>query len=130
MRTRWMGLFLIIAVIFSFSLTLRIMAQDEDESQDLKARFLQRKPLIDAMKNRGAVGENNVGFLAFRGSVDERERRVVEEENGDRRTVYLGIAGKHGVPVEEVGRRRAIKIAQISPPGHWLQDPQGNWYRK
>jgi len=128
MRRRWIGLFLMflmIAIGCSFSLCLT--AQDD---QGLKARFLQRKPFIDEMKNRGAIGENNVALLAFRGSVNEQERKIVEEENTDRRTIYMKIAKKHGVPVEEVGGRRALKTAQIALPGHWLQDPKGNWYRK
>lgn len=127
MRTRWMGLCLIIAIVFSFSLCLSARGGGD---RDIKTRILERKPIIDEMKNRGAVGENNVGILDFRGSVDERERKIVEEENRDRRIIYMRIAKRHGVPPEEVGRRRAIKIAQIAPPGHWLQDPSGNWYRK
>ena len=127
MRKQWIVLFLTAAIMFSISFPLSLTAQ---EDEGLKERFLKRKPAIDGMKNRGAVGENNRGFLAFRGHVNEQERRIVEEENTDRRTVYTRIAQRHGVPVETVGKRRALKIAQIASPGHWLQDPKGNWYRK
>lgn len=124
MRKRWIGLLLMIAFGFSFSLCLTA------ESQELKNRFLQRKPPINEMKKRESIGENNLGLLTIRGSVNEEERRIVEEENIDRQAVYTEIAEKHNVPVEEVGKRRALKIAQIALPGHWLQNPEGKWYRK
>jgi uncharacterized protein YdbL (DUF1318 family) len=102
------------------------------ESAELKERFLQRKPLLEQMKNQEWIGENNLGFLAFRGEAGKNEVniRIIQGENEDRKTVYAEIAVKVNTGIEEVGRRRAVQIAAFSAVGHWLQDDSGNWYQK
>ncbi len=102
------------------------------ESAELKARFLERKPLLDKMKDQGWIGENNLGFLDFRGNAGKSRENVqlVKEENEDRGTVYAEIAVKVNVSAGEVGRRRAVQIAKLAAAGHWLQDAEGNWYQK
>lgn len=102
------------------------------ESVELKERFLQRKPLLENMKNQGWIGENNLGFLAFRSKAGQSKENLqtVQAENEDRKTIYLEIAGKVNTSAEEVGRRRAVQIAALAAVGHWLQDADGNWYQK
>ena len=102
------------------------------ESVELKERFLQRKPQLEQMKNLEWIGENNLGFLAFRSTTGQSEEnmQVVQAENEDRKTVYAEIAVKLNTLVEEVGKRRAAQIAVIAAVGHWLQDADGNWYQK
>jgi uncharacterized protein len=102
------------------------------ESAELKQRFLQRKPLLENMKNQGWVGENNLGFLSFRGSAGQSKEntQVVQSENEDRKTVYAEISVKVNTGIEEVGKRRAAQIASLAAVGHWLQDAEGNWYQK
>jgi uncharacterized protein YdbL (DUF1318 family) len=83
------------------------------------------------MKNQGKVGENNRGLLEVRSpNVNDKERAIVQAENADRRKVYQRIAANVGSNPNVVGKRRAAQIAQNSAPGHWLQDAEGNWYRK
>ncbi|HSQ36020.1 MAG TPA: DUF1318 domain-containing protein [Candidatus Binatia bacterium] len=102
------------------------------ESAELKERFLQRKPLLEKMKNLEWIGENNLGFLAFRSSTGESEEnaQVIQAENEDRKTVYMEIAVKLNTSAEEVGKRRAVQIAALAAVGHWLQDSSGNWVQK
>ena len=102
------------------------------ESAELKERFLQRKPLLENMKNQGWVGENNLGFLSFRGSAGQSKEntQVVQSENEDRKTVYAEIAAKVNTSVADVGKRRAAQIAALAAVGQWLQDADGNWYQK
>jgi len=111
-----------------FLLALTIQA----ESAELKERFLQRKPLLEKMKNQGWVGENNLGFLTFRSAAGKSEEnmKTVQAENEDRKTVYAEISAKVNTAIEEVGKRRAAQIAAIAAVGHWLQDADGNWYQK
>ncbi|WP_319542253.1 YdbL family protein [uncultured Pseudodesulfovibrio sp.] len=94
----------------------------------LKDRILARKPAVAAMLADGTVGENNKGFLEFKGA--QKQADVVAAENQDRATVYQAIAKKTGTTSELVGQRRAAKIAQSAPSGTWLQDSNGNWYKK
>jgi uncharacterized protein YdbL (DUF1318 family) len=96
----------------------------------LKARFLQRKPVIERMKNQEKVGENNVGKLVPRAQLNKNENGIVRAENADRETVYQEIARKFNISLLKVGQRRALKIAELARPGHWLQHPDGHWYRK
>jgi len=100
------------------------------EGQALKARFLQRKPVIERMKKQEKVGENNVGKLVPRARLNEEENKIVRAENADREKVYQKIAGKLNISILKVGQRRALQIAQRASPGHWLQHPDGHWYRK
>lgn len=123
-RSRVIALFIIIFLGAQLFMTA--------QSDELKARFVKRKPQINKMKNAGLVGENNSGFLEFRGGNPAKaQQQIVAAENADRRLVYQRIAERVGAPtVEVVGRRRAAQIAQQASPGHWLQDGDGNWYRK
>jgi uncharacterized protein YdbL (DUF1318 family) len=102
------------------------------ESDELKARFLERKPLLDKMKDQGWIGENNLGFLVFRNDAGKSKEnlKLVQAENEDRGTVYAEIAVKVKTSAEEVGKRRAVQIAKLAAAGHWLQDAEGNWYQK
>ena len=97
-------------------------------AQDIKARMIARVPEIDALLAQGAVGENNVGLLEYRGSAAGIP--VVDAENSDRRTIYQAIARKNGTTMVVVGGRRAVRLHQHAPPGTWLQSPEGRWYRK
>ncbi|MCP4214088.1 MAG: YdbL family protein [bacterium] len=123
MRKQWFVGMLLVVFVAMFS---GLIAMD----QATKARFLKRKPVIDGMKNRGVVGENNLGILEFRGHVNPNERKIVDEENTDRNKVYAEISRSAGGNAQAVGKRRALKLAQIAAKGHWLQNPAGKWYRK
>jgi uncharacterized protein YdbL (DUF1318 family) len=102
------------------------------ESAELKARFLERKPLLEKMKAQGWIGENHLGFLAFhdKTATSAENAQLVKAENEYRGTVYAEIAVKVNVSAEEVGKRRAVQIAKLAAAGHWLQDAAGNWYQK
>lgn len=97
-------------------------------AQSLKDRFIARKPAVAALLADGTVGENNQGFLAFRGA--KKQADVVAAENQDRATVYQAIARKTGTTPDLVAQRRAAQVAETAPPGTWLQKPDGGWYQK
>jgi uncharacterized protein YdbL (DUF1318 family) len=98
-------------------------------AEDLKSRFKARLPVIKALKAKGIVGENNMGYLELRNGSGENAD-VVNSENSDRREVYSAIAKQQGTTAEFVGKRRAVQIAEKADRGEWLQDQTGNWYRK
>ena len=98
-------------------------------SADLKAQMAERLPAIEALKNKGVIGENNKGFLEFRTN-DKSQAQLVQAENADRATVYQMIASKQGASAQLVGERRAIMIAEKGAAGQWYQKPDGSWYRK
>lgn len=98
-------------------------------AQDLKKRMAARQPAINALKAGGIVGENNQGYLALIKKQSDK-KAVVNAENADRLKVYQLIARQQGTTAEHVGRRRALKIADIAAPGTWLQNAKGKWYQK
>jgi hypothetical protein len=99
------------------------------DAKELKARMMERIPVIQALKSKGIVGENNLGYLQFVSSVKEKEE-IVNSENADRKAVYTSIANQQGAGVDLVGKRRAIQIAENAGAGEWLQDSAGKWYQK
>ncbi len=100
-----------------------------ESANNIKARMKSRIPVINTLKEKGVIGENNKGYLEFIGGVRERED-VVQAENADREKIYMAIARQQGVAFAFVGKRRARRIAAIAPPGEWLQDERGVWHRK
>lgn len=99
------------------------------DMEAIKARMMERLPVIMELKAEGIIGENNKGYLQFIGEKRVKED-IVNAENNDRRTVYEAIAKEEKVTVEFVGTRRALQIVEKAVPGEWLQDKKGNWYKK
>jgi hypothetical protein len=98
-------------------------------ADSLKARMADRLPEIMTLKDKGVIGEDKQGYLQFVGATREKAE-LVQAENDDRKQVYQAIAKQQGTTVELVGLRRAQQIVEIARPGHWLQDANGNWYKK
>lgn len=95
----------------------------------IKSRMKERLPVIENLKSKGIIGENNRGYLSFVGNKREQEA-VVKAENQDRKTVYKALAKRAKVPAVEMEKLRAKNIAAKADPGDWLQDAAGNWYQK
>lgn len=114
-------------------LALAVFGTGVGRAEDLgavKSRMEQRLGSLSSMKDRGAAGENNRGFLEARSGATASDQQLISSENADRRTVYADIAAKTGASVDAVGRARAQQIASIARKGHWLQDASGAWRQK
>ena len=94
-----------------------------------KDRMLNRLPMINQLKTKSIVGENNKGYLSFIGN-KHVNADVIEAENIDRHNVYMDIAKKNGLSLEIVEKRRVLQISKKANPGTWLQRENGSWYRK
>ena len=101
-----------------------------DSASEASARIKDRLAQVDTMKASGEVGEDARGYLAVRQSLGPRKQALVDAENADRKILYAEVAGRTGRTVDEVGRQRAIRIAELATTGVWLQKPDGEWYRK
>lgn len=98
-------------------------------SASIKERMAARIPPIDALKDKGLVGENNQGFLEYR-TGEKVKQDLIASENKDRKIVYQAIGKRQGAPAKLVGQRRAKMIAEKGEAGHWFQRANGEWYRK
>jgi len=116
------------ALCLAFILLLASTAWSQN-LQAVKARMLNRVAAVNTLKNQGVIGEGADGFLHFVGAA-KQGRKLVAEENKDRRTVYQAIAEKEKTSAAKVGQRRAIQIASRARPGQMLQRPDGSWYKK
>ncbi|MBK1829993.1 YdbL family protein [Verrucomicrobiaceae bacterium R5-34] len=96
-------------------------------SAELKSRMAQRLGKIVALKQKGTVGENNLGYLSPRGSLSGGESALVKAENADRRAVYQLIAAKTKSTASAVGKARAKRIRSSAPSGTWVQMADGSW---
>ena len=97
---------------------------------ELQARMQRRLELSDALKIRGAAGENSRGYLEARASLQPQDEKVVSDENADRREVYLIVAANEKTDAGHVGRLRAQQIALTSKRGVWMQGGDGVWDQK
>lgn len=100
------------------------------QSAELKQQMAQRLPVLDELRLRHVVGENNAGFLEVRGKASDAEQELVDAENRDRAAVYEVIAQRSETTAETVGRARAKQIAAGSARGVLVQDADGKWAAK
>ncbi len=116
-------------VLVTVIMTAFICTTLNAQAPALKERMLARVPAINDLKDKGLIGENNAGYLAYR--TDARpQQELINAENQDRKTVYAEIARNQNVDITLVGQRRAKQIRDIGGGGHWFQKPDGSWYRK
>lgn len=85
-------------------------------AESIKSRMKARKPVIEALKAQGIVGENHRGYLEFVGANREKAD-IINAENNDREQVYTAIAGQQGTTAELVGKRRAVQIKKKAKTG-------------
>ncbi len=118
----------IFAIISIFIISF-LAAGEQAAADSVKDRMLARIPAINALKDKGLIGENNRGFLEYR-TGEKPQQDMVNAENQDRKTVYQSIAQSQKVDAVLVGQRRANQIAANGVKGHWFQNADGSWYKK
>lgn len=101
-----------------------------ESSAEIKNRMKARLPSLEALWQAGTTGENNKGFIEARGSVDAKQKALIEAENADRKSIYTSIARSTGTTPSKVGKQRAAQIASRAASSLWLQTPKGEWYKK
>ncbi len=103
--------------------------------QAMAANFPQLKPFYD----RGAIGENNMGFVEPRdtGSLSLKDKadlnRVVSQENGNRNALYNEIMKANKLAADSLPKIQRIFANSWrgkSQPGWWIQNDGGGWEKK
>lgn len=117
---------IILLVFILFFITSTIYAYDKES---IKRGIKSRRPHIIKLKQSGVIGENYFGLLEML-LPEKAKKSLIDNENTDRLTIYKFIADKEKATVEEVGKRRALYIAQNAQAGDYLQNVSGEWYRK
>ena len=103
-----------------------------DRQEELRERFKSRLPQLREAKSAGNIGETAGGFVeAVEGkSLDEKIRKVVDEENADRRELYKLIAQKEQTTEQKVAERNAFRNFEKAESGEMLKDKDGKWRKK
>ena len=128
--------FLAMTILATTLAAMGVMPAFAQERDEVQQRMINRKAPIEALKDAGVVGEDNLGYLDFVGGKSNRDAKVkanqdlVNAENADRKIVYEAIAEKGKTTAGHVGRRRAKQIAENEKPGHYIMDEKGNWIKK
>jgi len=103
--------------------------------QSMAANFPQLKPFYD----RGAIGENNMGFVEPRdiGALNLKDKadlnRVVSQENGNRNALYNEIMKANNLGTDSLPKIQRIFANSWrgkSQAGWWIQNDGGGWERK
>jgi uncharacterized protein YdbL (DUF1318 family) len=100
-----------------------------------KKRFPHLMPLFD----KGALGENNRGFVEVRDldklSLQEqgRVKTLVQQENSDRARLYRALAEANNITPDRVSDIATIFAGvnrQEAQTGWWIQQANGTWENK
>ena len=126
MKTIFLRLLAFVALV---ALALPAPALRAQDLGAVKARMAQRLAKLDELKAKGAVGENNRGFVEARAG-DPAAGAVISAENSDRESVYAALAKQTGTSADQVARARAKQIASGSAAGGWVQKEDGAWHKK
>ena len=85
---------------------------------------------IHSAKDQGLVGEANTGYLAAVGSPSADVKALISDVNKKRKAQFQRTADKTGATLDQVRYRFYELAVERTRPGHYYQDPQGNWKKK
>ena len=102
-----------------------------DDAATIKKNMAERKPKIETLKKAGSIGENKAGYLEAMKDVklEDADKKLLEDENKDRKVVYAAIAKKEGSTVDKVGELRAKQIRSKAAEGEYIQGEDGKWVK-
>ena len=124
----------IAALTLAFAVPQALSAADS--AATIKKNMAERKPKIEVLKKAGSIGENKTGYLEVMKDKDDKEvklsdddKKLIEDENKDRKAVYAAIAKKEGSTVDKVGELRAKQIRSKANEGDFIQGEDGKWIK-
>lgn len=121
----------VLALVLGISGTARA-----DKKADLQGRFKERLSQINALKHDGKIGETWDGWLETVGKGDkkveltEKQQKLVDAENADRKELYKIIAEDEKTTAELVGQRNAQRNYKVGKRGDWFKLKNGDWKQK
>jgi uncharacterized protein YdbL (DUF1318 family) len=99
----------------------------------LKKSFQERYPKLKKAKEEGKIGETYLGHVeAVKEEYlkDAAIKKLIDDENADRKTLYQAIAEKEGITPEKVAARNAVRNFERAKPDEWLKPSDGKWVQK
>ena len=102
-----------------------------DDAATIKKHMAERKPKIEVLKKAGSIGENKTGYLEVMkdAKLEDADKKLIDDENKDRKVVYAAIAKKEGSTVDKVGELRAKQIRAKAAEGEYIQGEDDQWIK-
>ena len=97
---------------------------------DYASRMKERLPLLVQAKDQGVVGEGTDGFAYVREGDSEKIKKMVADENEDRKILFKVMSSKTGGSVDEVANKFSKALIQKSKKGHWFRKSSGEWMQR
>ena len=104
-----------------------------DDEATLKKRFEQRYPKLVELKKQGKIGETAEGLVdAVKPEYlkDADTKKLVADENSDRKQLFGLLAQKASTTPEVVAKRAAQRNFEKAKAGEYLRDKDKVWYKK
>ena len=114
--------FLILSLIFSVMGNISFA--------DYASRMKERLPSLVQAKDEGVIGEGTDGFVYVRESDSEKVKKMVADENEDRKILFKAMSSKTGGSVDEVANKFSKALVQKSKKGHWFRKSSGEWMQR
>jgi len=84
---------------------------------------------INDAKQQGLVGEMSNGYLGL--VVDSPEaKKLVSVVNEKRKNIYINLARKNKITMEQVTTLAGKKSFSKTKPGHYIKNNAGQWFKK
>ena len=87
---------------------------------------------LDEAKQKGLVGEKNNGYLGLviiQKNMQNETQRLVDDVNVKRKAVYIKLAAKNGISLQQVEKLASAKAYEKTISGHYLW-VSGQWAKK
>jgi len=97
---------------------------------DYASRMKERLPSLVQAKDQGVVGEGTDGFAYVREGDSEKIKKMVADENEDRKILFKVMSSKTGGSVDEVANKFSKALIQKSKKGHWFRKSSGEWMQR
>ena len=119
------------AAAFALAFAVPQALSAADDAATIKKNMADRKPKIEELKKAGTIGENKSGYLEAMkdAKLEDADKKLLEDENKDRKTVYAAVAKKEGSTVDKVGEIRAKQIRSKAKEGEYIQGEDGKWVK-
>jgi uncharacterized protein YdbL (DUF1318 family) len=121
-----------IPAMLAIVLCLLTSIRAEDTKEDIRKRMESRYAELLKLKKEGVIGETSEGYTELLPSASKKERakKIVTDENADRKALYALIASDSKSTAAKVGQANAARIYGKAGDTEYFKGKDGVWRRK
>lgn len=129
-RRQWFGTMLV--TLMGSMLLGSVCLGADDDAAALRERFKKRLTALNKARDDQKVGESALGYVQAvkKDFLEDKElKKLVEEENADRKKLYELLKSPDAT-AEVVGKRNGLRNFRNAKATHYLQTEKGEWILK